>query len=66
MAHAEKMETPDNWVGRTTKELLAVWLEKVKSIGEPSPNDRIYNAAWSAAYEISVRIGKGRLAGARP
>jgi hypothetical protein len=59
MEQAQKMETPDNWAGRMTKELMAVWLGKVKAAGEPVPSARVYNSAWSAAYEVLVRIAKG-------
>jgi hypothetical protein len=55
----EKEETPDHRAGRLTEELMALWLERVKSVGEPSPSAGVYNAAWSAAYEVLVRINKG-------
>jgi hypothetical protein len=56
----EELETPDNWAGRMTKELMAAWLAKVKAVGEPSPGVRVYNAAWSAAYDVFVGIARAQ------
>jgi hypothetical protein len=46
------MDTPNDWAGSVTEDIMSRWLIRLAQRGEKRPETPTYNAAYEAVHEV--------------